>query len=185
RRVNPLTGPRGGLDLRGYYWSVRESEYATDVMFKDAAALRRVYPSLVAHAIQRFGCHDVLRFLGRRTSESRFAGEASASLLVRPEGTRVKHWAEENSIKMYDKQGSVLRIETTINNVRRFKVRRKARRNGVQCMRWIPMRLGLADLGRRIEVSRAANERYLEALAVVQVPARASQLLDQVSRRLV
>src|SRR5256885_10963869 len=41
RRVNPLPGPRrrGGLDLHGYYWSMRESEYATDVMFKDAAAL--------------------------------------------------------------------------------------------------------------------------------------------------
>lgn len=185
RRVNPLTGPRGGLDLRGYYWSVRESEYATDVMFKDAAALQRVYPSLVGHAIRRFSCHDVLRFLGRRTSESRFVGEASASLLVRPEGTRVKHWAEENSIKMYDKQGSVLRVETTINNVRRFKVRRMSVWKGVRRMRWIPMRFGLADLERRVDVSRAANERYLQALASVNVPSPACRLLDPVSRRVV
>lgn len=185
RRVNPLVGPRGTLDLRDYYWSVRESEYATDVMFKDQDSLRRVYPALVEHAMRKLSCHDVLRFLGRRTSEGRFAGEASASLRVRPEGIRVKHWAEENSIKMYDKQGSVLRIETTINNVRRFKVRRMTTWNGVRRMRWIPMRFGLADLDRRVDVSRAANERYLQALASVNVPSPARRLLDPVSRRVV
>jgi hypothetical protein len=128
----------------------------------------------------------VLRFLGRRVIPGRFAGEVSTSYLQRVQGLRVKHWAEENSIKMYDKQGSVLRIETTINNVRRFKVRRMTTRKGVRRMRWIPMRFGLADLGRRVEVSRAANERYLEALANVSVTTTpAGQLLDEVSRRVV
>ena len=182
RRVNPLPGE---LDVYGYYWSIRESEYATDVMFKDAAALAKLYPALVDHAIKRFSCRDVLRFLGRRTKATRFAGEVFSTLLARSEGVRVKHWAEENSIKMYDKQGSVLRVETTINHVRRFKVRRMTIRKGVSGMRWIPMRFGLADLARRVEVSRAANERYLEALAVVQMSVAASALLDAVSRRVV
>jgi len=185
RRVNPLPGPRGGLELRGYYWSIRESEYATDVMFRDATALQRVYPALLDHAIKRFNSQDVLRFLGRRTVPSRFAGEASSNLRQRAEGIRIKHWAEENSIKMYDKQGSVLRVETTINNVRRFKVRRMTVWSTVRRMRWIPMRLGLADLDRRVEISRAANERYLEALAVVNIPSPACELLDPVSRRVV
>jgi hypothetical protein len=181
KRVNPLPGKLG---LHGYYWSVRESEVATDVMFKDAAVLAKVYPALVDHAIQCFHCRDVLRFLGQRTN-ARFSGEATSSLLERAEGVRVKHWIQENSIKMYDKQGSVLRVETTINNVRRFKVRRMTERKGIRRMRWIPMRLGLADLERRVEVSRAANERYLEALAVVDVPAPVAKLLDAVSRRVV
>ena len=56
---------------------------------------------------------------------------------------------------------------------------------GVRRMRWIPMRFGLADLDRRVEVSRAADERYLEALAVVNIPAPACTLLDAVSRRVV
>lgn len=182
RRVNPLPAE---LKLWGYYWSVRESEYATDVMFRSPQALARLYPALVDHAIKRFTCHDVLRFLGRRTSPARFVGEACTSLVERSEGIRVKHWAEENSIKMYDKQQSVLRIETTINNVRRFKVRRMTVRKGVRSMRWIPMRFGLADLARRVEVSRAANERYLEALAEVAVPAPARQLLDAVGKSVV
>jgi hypothetical protein len=181
-RVNPLVGNRGGLDLHPYYWSISESEYATDVMFREAGALARVYPALVDHAIKRFDSRDVLRFLGRRTN-SRFNGEVSTSLLTRSEGVRVKHWLQENSIKMYDKQGSVLRVETTINNARRFKVRKMTVWNGVRRMRWIPMRHAVADLDRRVEVSRAANERYLEALAVVPEPSPARELLDGVSRR--
>lgn len=185
RRVNPLIAAGQKLESQSYYWSLRESEYATDVMFKDAAALQQVYPALVEHAMRHLSCQDVLRFLGRRTSGGRFNGEAGSSLLKRTEGVRVKHWAEENSIKMYDKQGSVLRVETTINNVRRFRVRRMSVWNGVRAMRWLPMRHGVADLPRRVEISRLANERYLEALAVVGVPSPARQLLDKVSQRVV
>lgn len=180
-RINPLLGKKSGLDLHPYYWSVSESEYATDVLFRDSQALARVYPALVDHAIKRFDSRDVLRFLGHRTN-SRFNGEVSSSLLTRSEGVRVKHWLQENSLKMYDKQGSVLRIETTINNARRFKVRKMTVWNGVRRLRWIPMRHAVADLDRRVEISRAANERYLEALAVVEEPAPARELLDAVSR---
>lgn len=180
-RVNPLLSKAGGLDLHPYYWSVSESEYATDVMFKTAAALQRVYPALVDHAIQRFDSQDVLRFLGRRP-QGLFTGEVSTSYRVRTEGVRVKHWLQENSIKMYDKRGSVLRVETTINNARRFKVRKMTVRRGIRGMRWIPMRHAVADLDRRVDISRAANERYLEALAVVEIPSPARELLDPVSR---
>jgi hypothetical protein len=184
RRVNPWLAPKNGLDLCGYYWSIRESEYATDVMFKDAASLRAIYPSLVDHAIRRFGSDRVLRFLGRRTN-SRFNGEVVSHLGSRVEGVRVKHWVEENSIKMYDKQGSVLRIETTINNPRRFKVRRWATRQGRRTKAWIPMRKSVADVSRRAELSRAANERYLEALSVVGKSTCTHAILDPVSRRVV
>lgn len=182
RRVNPL--PRA-MNLFGYYWSIRESEVATDVMFKDAAALAKLYPFLVDHAIKRFNSGDILRFLGRRIMTCRFDGEVSTSLLQRGEGIRVKHRAEENSIKMYDKQGSVLRIETTINNVRRFRVRRMTTWKKVRRMRWIPMRFGLADLVRRVQISRAANERYLQALAFVDAPAPIASLLDPLATRVI
>ncbi len=181
RRVNPLLGKDCRLDLHPYYWSICESEYATDVMFRDASALAKVYPALLNHAIQRFASTDVLRFLGRRISR-RFNGEVSTSYRIRAEGTRVKHRLQENSIKMYDKQGSVLRIETTINNAKRFRVRRMRKRQGIRRMRWVPMRQGVVDLERRVEISRAANQRYLEALAVVDVPSPAHMLLDGVSR---
>lgn len=96
---------------------------------------------------------------------------------------RVKHWVEENSIKMYDKQGSVLRIETTINNPRRFKVWRKGWRKGKSLMKWLPMRKGIADLRRRAELSLRANARYLDGLSVVGLKTPSYRLLDRVSQR--
>jgi hypothetical protein len=184
KRLNPLMAPGHRLDLRAYYWTIRESEYATDVLFKSAAALKEIYPALINHAIQNFSCRDTLRFLGRRTDQ-RFRGEASTNVKSRPEGVRIKHWVEENSIKMYDKKGFVLRIETTINNPRRFKVRRPATRQGRPCMAWIPMRKSVADISRRAELGLAANGRYLEALGVVGEPSPTRFLLDPVSQPVV
>jgi hypothetical protein len=181
RQVLPFLAAPSRPRLRGYYWTLRQGEVATDVMFRDAAALAEVYPALVAHAISQFSCRDVLRFLGRRTN-TRFGGEVTTDIKYRPEGVRIKHRVEENTLKMYDKQGSVLRIETTINDPRRFRVRRVVTRNGRRVRRWVPLRKGVVDLPRRAALSRAANRRYLAALAVVGVPAPVHRVLDPVSR---
>lgn len=183
RKVNPWLNPKGALVLRPYYWTIREGEYATDILFADRPALAAVYPSLIDHAIKQFHSEDVLRFLGRRTN-CRHQGEVRSSLQRRVEGLRIRHWVEENSIKMYDKAGSVLRVETTINNPKRFRVRRRAKNKaGAVSMKWLPLRKGIADISRRVAVSRAANERYLKALAVVGEPTPSHQLLDKVSQR--
>lgn len=181
KRVNPLLFGKGKLPLKGYYWSIRQGEYATDILFRDQASLGAIYPSLVKHAIEGFNSDDVLRFLGRRTNSS-FSGRNDSTMKKRVEGSRVKHFVEENSIKMYDKAGSVLRIETTINNPRRFRVRRTATRNGKKVKAWLPMRKGVIDARRRCEISQAANQRYLDALAVVGVEKASYRLLDKVSK---
>jgi hypothetical protein len=183
RRLNPLLRSRS-LSLFGYYWTWRQGEYATDVMFKDAARLAEIYPRLVQHALTTFGSRDLLRFLGRRVN-SRFSGEAKTDWHGRIEGTCVKHWVEENSLKMYDKQGMVLRIETTINNPRRFKSLRWGTRQGKRRLAWLPLRKAVADLPRLVEICRAANQRYLEALADVEVAQTVHRILDPVSQRIV
>lgn len=183
RRVNPLLLPQSGLSLRDYYWTWREGEYATDILFKDAASLKEIYPRLVRHALTVFGCRDLLRFLGRRVNR-RFPGEVTTVWHERVEGVCVKHWVEDNSLKMYDKQGSVLRIETTINNPRRFKAFRWATRQGKRCQAWLPMRKSITDLPRLVEICQAANQRYLEALADVEITQPVYQVLDPVSKRI-
>jgi len=181
-RVNPWVGRHGTVALRRYYWSLQESEFATDVLFHTPADLRAVYPSLTRHAIDAFSCEDVLRFLGRRMGP-RSRGEVTSSYLRRPEGLRIKHRVEENSIKMYDKAGTVMRVETTINHPRRFRVFRDRTRLGRRQRGWLPMRKGIADIPRRVELSRAANARYLDALSVVPDPTPVHHLLDPVSQR--
>lgn len=182
RQINPHLG-RGELLAGGsYYWTFRETETATDVMFKDAASLEAIYPSLVRHATEQFSCRDVLRFLGRRTNK-RFADDPTTDRKEWIEGVRVKHRVEKNSIKMYDKQGSVLRVETTIVNPKRFRVLRQATREGELTLAWVPLRKGIMDISRRAEIGRAANERYLQALGVVGAPAPTRQLFDPISKR--
>ena len=183
RRINPLLSAHSGVSLRDYYWMWRQGEYATDILFENADSLKEIYARLVHHALIRFGCRDLLRFLGRRVNRL-FPGEVTTVHHDRIEGVCVKHWVEENSIKMYDKQGSVLRIETTINNPRRFKVYRWGTRHGKRCQAWLPMRKAIIDLPWLVEICQAANQRYLEALADVEVTQAVHEVLDPVSRRI-
>ena len=152
-----------------YYWSAEETEWATDVLFRSPAALARVYPNLLRHATATFGSRDVLRFLGQAPVVHRnTTREIISSTLTRPEGTRVKHAVNRNSIKMYDKQQSVLRVETTINNPRDMKVYRAKEGDDSGKKAWLRLRKGVADLHRRAELSQKSNERYLETLAAVE-----------------
>jgi hypothetical protein len=159
-----------------YFWTTQESEYATDVMFKSPKPLQQIYPALVRHAITSFSSGDVMRFLGHRVAahgqvRGDFEGEIISDLKERSEGIRVKHSINGNSIKMYDKQGSILRVETTINRTRDFRVFRekqsgphgRAEDDGEKA--WRILRKGVVDLKRRAEVSRAADLRYLTALS--------------------
>jgi hypothetical protein len=153
-----------------YYWTVCQSEYATDVMFKSAAQLEQLYPALVHHGIKSFQSPDVLRFLGYRPPQhgtGRFLGEVTSDYKRRPEGVRLKHSVDGNSIKIYDKQSSVLRVETTINRAEELKVYRSKETEPNGPKAWRELRRGVADLPRRAQVSRAANERYLTSLAAV------------------
>jgi len=178
-QVNPWLGGPDAL-FRGYYWSVRESEVATDVIFATPADLKALYPRLLHHAIEHFTTGDLLRFLGR-VVPGRFQGEAHSTLVHRPEGIRIRHWLDENSIKMYDKGDRLLRVEMTLNNPDRFKVLR--RRPSDRRLDWLPLRRGIADMRRRADLGRAAAARYLDALSVVGDPTPSHHLLDSVSQR--
>lgn len=165
-QAHPLSAEIGRPINQGYYWSARQTEYATDLLFKDTSSLAALYPQFLHHGIRSFASPDVLRFLGR-ACPNKFRGEVTSSLKRRPEGVRLRHTANGNSIKVYDKQGSVLRVETTVVNPREFRVYRPAEADPQRQLKWQRLRYGVADLYRRAEISHAANGRYLEALASV------------------
>lgn len=149
---------------QGYYWSVAESEFATDVMFRDRGALQRIYPGLVHHAMMSFGSEQVLRFHNR--SHAGAKEEIQTDRRRGEDGVRVKHWLKGNSVKFYDK-GSVLRSEVTINEPRDLRIWRAAENDpqGPKAMRIL--RRSVADLYKRAELSKAGTERHLSALASV------------------
>ncbi len=165
----------------GYYWSTHQSEWATDIMFRDAASLAALYPKLVHHAMTTLSSPDVLRFLGRKVAANgrippALRAEVASDMKHRPEGVRVKHRVGANSVKMYDKQGSVLRIETTINDVGGFSTFRAPEGKPGAAKSQQRMRKGIADLYRRAEASRACNNRFLQALAAVEDSTRLGDL---------
>jgi hypothetical protein len=141
-------------------------------MFEDRASLEALYQELLEHATLCFSAEDVLVFLGRKLNGN-FKGEVLNERKKRHQGARVKHRMKENWIKMYDKFGSVLRIETVINRPCEFRVRRLGIRQGREVTGWFPMAKGVANLPRYAEVCMAANRRYLQALAVVDDPGEA------------
>ena len=49
--------------------------------------------------------------------------DLSSLVCRRVGGSRIKHRVKQNWLKMYDKAGLVLRIETVINNPNEFRVR--------------------------------------------------------------
>lgn len=170
-----------------YYWSLEESEWATDVMFRSAGALAAIYPHLLRYGLQHFSSVDVMRFLGRKVPthggvNGHFEGEVQSDLRRRPEGIRIKHRVNHNSLKMYDKQGSVLRVETTINDVRDMKVYRRPEGDQHGELAWRRLRKGVADVQRRAKISQAANDRYLDALASVDADQPLGRLAERLCR---
>jgi hypothetical protein len=181
RSMNPLHRKIFAPYPMDYYWSAYQTEWATDLLFRDPATLAKLYPALVRHAMDHFKSPDVMRFLGRK-EHGNFTGELTTSFKSRPEGVRVKHWVRGNSIKMYDKAASILRIETTIARTQDFKVFRPPHNDPDGRLDWKPLRTGVADLHRRAEISQRSNERYLEALAAVEDTTPCSQIFDSVAK---
>jgi hypothetical protein len=165
-RANPVLAAVNDAVRSERYWTVHQAEWATDVMFEDSASLARSYPALVRHAMTDFHSPDVLRFLAKPPSISQ-PGEVTSDYKRRIEGVRVKHTARANSVKMYDKAGSVLRVETTINQPGEFKVRRRAQDDPCSENRPRPLRKGIADIKPLARAADRSNRAYLDALAVV------------------
>lgn len=181
RAVNPVHRQVVGAYDVDYYWSLDQSEWASDVLFRSGRELERLYPSLLRHGMESFGSREVMRFLGRPVEKRmppHFKGEVISDVRHRPEGMRIKHRLNRNSVKMYDKAGSVLRVETTLNDMRDMKAPRRIEGKVV----YKPMRKGVADLPRRAQVSQASNQRYLNALAAVSTPLPLKALTEHLSR---
>lgn len=179
-QVNPLL--HQVLERYRVRWVVDQAEFATDLLFKSPTALSGLYQKLLQFATVTFTPKDILGFLGRKW-DRRFAGDVQTAVKNdRLLGTRIKHRMTKNWLKMYDKFGRILRVETVINRPQEFSVfRTRYHRDGTTSQGYFPMNKEVANLVHYQQQALACNRRYLDALAVVDDPAPAYQELRQLT----
>ena len=164
------------------HWSISQIEYATDIVFKSTQILPTLYEELVRGAVNEVQAADVYRFMGKRLTKAS-ADEVSSRLNTYVQGTRLKHSLGRSSIKMYDKQDRVLRIETTTSNISFFKHRRKvAKRDGTMEMKTAAVKKTVHSLGVLRELMSACNRRYYQYISQLQDHTKGRRTLDNLSK---
>lgn len=191
-RTHPLFGELSEKYPMSYYWTAFQSEWAMDLVFRDAEQLRRLYPQLIHLSMVSLSTNDVMRFMDKRLSRKGTplggnAHEVVSDMKVRQEGVRIKHRYGKNFCKMYDKAydelGAVLRPELTINAPQQFRVVRPKTGDEKGPMKVRTLRAGVADLYRRADVSQKALDRYCTALAAVDDAATLGELTARLEKR--
>lgn len=164
-----------------YHWTLMQVEYATDIIFKRQSDLAGIYETLIRTAIHTVKPDHIATFLGRKLTAG-YQDEVGNDFSTRIEGTRIRHHMGPSSIKMYDKFGLVLRIETTANDVSFFKHHRKVeQRDGTTVYKLAPLKKSIYSLGDLRTMLAAANRRYIDLLSALDDPSAGIRVLDEIS----
>lgn len=172
------------LDVFGqtYHWSLMQVEYATDVVFRSAATLGPLYEQLTREAVLSVKADQIATFFGRKITPQ-LAQEIGSQFATRIEGTCIKHHFGKASIKMYDKFGCVLRIETTTNDVSFFKHHRKVEhRDGLPARGLAPVKKSIYSLIDLREIMLGCNRRYLAHLSALDDFSAGVRALERVTK---
>ena len=149
-----------------YHWSVMQTDYATDIVFKKQDDLQQIYSELIATAIHAVKPENISTFLGHKL-DPRYQGEIGNNYSVRIEGSRIKHTMESVSIKTYDKFSKILRIETTTNDISFLKYFREVvHRDGTSSHEMASLKKNIYSLAFLKDNLKASNKRYLEFISV-------------------
>lgn len=172
------------LDTFGqsYHWSLMQVEYSTDLVFRSATTLAPLYEQLARQSVLSVKAEQVATFLGRKITPQ-LAQEIGSQFSTRIEGTCIKHRFGSASIKMYDKLGCILRIETTTNDVSFFKHHRKVEhRQGPATRDLAPLKKTIYSLIDLRGILHACNRRYLEHLSALDDFSAGVRALDRLTR---
>jgi hypothetical protein len=144
-----------------YHGSIDPCEYATDIVFTRQSDLAAIYDNLVRTAIHTVKPDNIATFLGRKLS-SPYEGERGNRFHIRLEGTRIKPTMGPVSLKLYDKFGLLLRIETTVNDLTFFRHYREVEhRDGSREIKWASLQKTIYSIPALRELLEAANRRSL------------------------
>lgn len=166
----------------GYHWSLMQVEYATDIVFHRPTDLGPLYDTLIRTAVHAVKAENVASFLGRPLHPL-YQGEVGTDFHTRIQGTRIKHHMGWAALKMYDKCGQVLRIETTVNDVSFFKHHRKVEhRDGSSEFKFAAVRKTIYSLAPLRALLYASNRRYLEFISTFEDASPGIGRLDKIAR---
>ena len=164
-----------------YTWTVQQIECSTDIMFRQPQDLSPIYDEIIRRAIFTVKPDDIATFLGQRITYN-CKKEVGTNYHERILGTRIKHHMGDVSIKMYDKFGTVLRIESTCNDIGAFRVKREViHRDGSATVQKAPLKKSIYSLYQLFTIMKAANYRYLEFISSFDDHSNGQQKLDDVS----
>jgi hypothetical protein len=151
-----------------YHWSLMQLEYSTDLIFRSEATLAPLYEQLSRQAVLAVKAEQVASFLGKKIT-AQLAQEIGSRFATRIEGTCIKHRFGKTGVKIYDKFGRVLRLETTTNDVSFFKHHRKVEHDdGTTTRQLAPLKKSIYSLIDLREILAGCNRRYLEFLSALE-----------------
>jgi DNA-binding MarR family transcriptional regulator len=161
------------------HWGLQQVEYSCDLVFKRRADLADLYQPLIRHALLSVRAEDVAFILGRGMPKT---GELISDVSKRHGFVRIKHRMEWASVKVYDKFGLVLRIETSTNDPSYFTHGRKVhQRDGQIRFKIAKVRRSIYSLDVLRQKLGAANGRYLEFLSTLELPLEGARRLKQLA----
>lgn len=165
-----------------YHWSLYQTEYSTDIVFRNQKDLGPIYENLSRTAIHAVKPDHVATFLGRKL-DGRFKDELGNQFQTRIQGTCIHHHMGPASIKLYDKFGLILRIETTVNDLTFFRNHRTVEhRDGTSESKVAPMRKNIYSLPPLREILLAVNHRYLDFLSDLADPSAGVRDVENLAR---
>jgi len=166
-----------------YHWSIRQIEYAKDILFRNQSKLDVIYEQLIKYSVLTASPEDVLSFLGKK-QKGQQGGKVETSYKKTYLGYRVKHKNGSTSIKIYNKAGSVLRIEVTFNNISELKVVREVhQKNGEVVKKLTNMKRSIYSIEHIIRFAKAAIDRYTDFLSKMDTNDRGLKELRQLTER--
>jgi hypothetical protein len=167
---------------QSYHWSLMQLEYATDLVFRSATTLAPLYEQLARESVLSVKAQQIATFLGRQITPQ-LAQEIGSQFSTRIEGTCIKHRFGKSTIKMYDKFGIVLRIETTTNDVSFFKHHRKVEhRQGPSTRALAPVKKTIYSLIDLRGILLGCNRRYLAHLSALDDVSAGARALDRLTK---
>lgn len=176
-----------GTDL-SYTWTLWQSEWASDLLFRDRRVLSDVMGAMARHAFIGGHPERLLRYFGHPLKKngqprSNFGGSLRTTILKLEEGCRVRHWYGTNSVKMYNEH-NVLRFESTVNDPGAFRSHRRKQGAGPNAPRQLrPLRKGVADTTLRARVSQGINDRFADHVATFRSSQPFQAVLETVTQR--